>query len=56
MKMSDNNILLPIEIVNKILYFTGHKCHTCQRPLNDKFLMKVGKRIYFCSNECFLCI
>ena len=54
--MSDNNIRLPIEIVDKILYLTGHKCHTCQRSLNHKFLLKVGQRVYFCSKECFLCI
>ncbi len=54
--ISINKILLPIEIVNKILYLTGSKCHTCQLPLNHKFLMKIGKRIYFCSKECFLCI
>ena len=44
---------IPVEVIEKILSYTGRKCHTCQLLLNLQFQIKYGNYDY-CSHLCFI--
>lgn len=46
------NILLPNEIISKIFFNSGVKCHTCHKIFNFNFYKKLDKN-YYCCKECF---